>query len=136
MEALEKAVDRLNELKIPLDARLADVQRETRGDTRIPIHGGAGGEGVFNVITVDANSLEPELGWTSIRHGSSWIMTVEFTPEGPKSQGILSYSQSTNPASPFHSDQTRAYSQKQWDDLLFSEEAVEASVVSRKTVSE
>jgi acyl-homoserine-lactone acylase len=63
-------------------------------------------------------------------------MTVEFTPEGPKSQGILSYSQSTDPTSPFHSDQTRAYSQKQWDDLLFSEEAVEAATVSRKTVSE
>ena len=134
MEALEKAVTQLGELKIPLDAALGDVQRETRGEERIPIHGGSGTEGVFNVITVE--SLEPELGWTSIRHGSSWIMTVEFTPEGPKSQGILSYSQSTNPASPYHSDQTRAYSQKQWDDLLFSEEAVEAAVVSRKTVSE
>jgi acyl-homoserine-lactone acylase len=134
MEALDKAVTQLGELRIPLDAALGDVQRETRGEERIPIHGGSGTEGVFNVITVGA--VEPELGWTDIRHGSSWIMTVEFTPEGPKSQGILSYSQSTNPASPFHSDQTRAYSQKQWDDLLFSEEAVEAAVVSRKTVSE
>lgn len=132
--ALQKAVDTLTELKIPLDAALGDVQRETRGETRIPIHGGAGQEGVFNVITVD--SLEPELGWTSIRHGSSWIMTVEFTADGPKSQGILTYSQSVNPASPFHSDQTNAYSKKEWDDLLFSEEAVEAATVSRKTVSE
>ena len=53
LEALEKAVDKLNELKIPLDARLGDVQRETRGSERIPIHGGAGAEGVFNVITVE-----------------------------------------------------------------------------------
>ncbi len=134
LEALQKAVGTLGEMKIPLDAALGDVQRETRGDERIPIHGGAGQEGVFNVITVE--SLEPELGWTSVRHGSSWIMTVEFTADGPKSQGILTYSQSTDPASPFHSDQTRAYSAKQWDDLLFSEEAVEAAVVSRKTVSE
>lgn len=134
LEALQKAVDQLAELKIPLDAALGDVQRETRGEERIPIHGGAGQEGVFNVITV--GDLEPELGWTSIRHGSSWIMTVEFTADGPKSQGILTYSQSTDPTSPFHSDQTRAYSQKQWDDLLFSEEAVEAAVVSRKTVTE
>ena len=63
-------------------------------------------------------------------------MTVEFTADGPKSQGILTYSQSADPTSPFHSDETRAYSAKQWDDLLFSEEAVEAAVVSRKTVSE
>lgn len=134
LEALQKAVDTLTELKIPLDAALGDVQRETRGDERIPIHGGAGQEGVFNVITV--GKLEPELGWTDIRHGSSWIMAVEFGPEGPKSQGILTYSQSTDPASPFRSDQTRAYSAKQWDDLLFTEEAVEAATVSRKTVSE
>ncbi len=134
LEALQKAVDTLAEMKIPLDAALGAVQRETRGEERIPIHGGAGPEGVFNVITVE--NLEPELGWTSVRHGSSWIMTVEFTANGPKSQGILTYSQSADPTSPFHSDETRAYSQKQWDDLLFSEEAVEAAVVSRKTVSE
>ncbi len=134
LAALEKAVDRLNELKIPLDAKLGDVQRETRNGERIPIHGGAGQEGVFNVITVE--KLEPELGWTSIRHGSSWIMTVEFTPSGPKSQGILTYSQSVNPNAPNHSDQTKLYSQKGWDDLRFSEAAVEAGTLSRKTVSE
>jgi acyl-homoserine-lactone acylase len=134
MEALEKAVDKLNELKIPLDARLGDVQRETRNGERIPIHGGAGPEGVFNVITVE--NLEPELGWTSIRHGASWIMTVEFTPEGPKSQGVLTYSQSINPTSPFYSDQTKLYSRKGWDDLRFTEAAVEAGTVSRKTISQ
>ena len=56
------------------------MQRETRGAERIPIHGGAGPEGVFNVITVE--NLEPRLGWTSIRHGASWIMTMEFTARG------------------------------------------------------
>ena len=133
-EALRKAVDKLGELRIPLGARLGDVQRETRNGERIPIHGGAGPEGVFNVITVE--NLEPELGWTSIRHGSSWIMTVEFTPNGPKSEGILSYSQSVNPNSPHYSDQTHAYSRKQWDDLRFSEAAVEAGTITRKTISE
>ena len=133
-EALRKAVDRLAELRIPVDAPLGDVQRETRNGERIPIHGGAGPEGVFNVITVE--SLEPELGWTSIRHGSSWIMTVEFTPDGPKSQGILTYSQSVNPNSPHYSDQTHAYSRKQWDNLRFSEAEVDAGTVSRKTISE
>src|SRR5690606_8325941 len=134
MEALEKAVDKLNELGIPLDARLGDVQRETRGEERIPIHGGAGPEGVFNVITVE--NLEPKLGWTSIRHGASWIMTMEFTDKGPISQGILTYSESTDSTSPHHSDQTRLYSQKGWDDLLFKDEAVEAATVSRETISE
>jgi acyl-homoserine-lactone acylase len=134
LAALEKAVDKLNDLKIPLDARLGDVQRETRGQERIPIHGGAGPEGVFNVITVE--NLEPELGWTSIRHGASWILTVEFTDNGPVSQGILTYSQSTDSTSPHWSDQTHLYAKKGWDDLRFAEAAVEAGTVSRQTISE
>lgn len=132
--ALEKAVAELTALDIPLDARLGDVQAETRGDERIPIHGGAGPEGVFNVITVE--DLTPRLGWTSIRHGASWIMTMAFTPSGPVSQGILTYSESTDPTSAHFSDQTRLYSQKGWDDLRFSEAAVEAGAVSRIRVAE
>jgi len=134
LEAFAKAVDKLTELEIPANARLGDVQRETRGDERIPIHGGAGPEGVFNVITVE--SLEPKLGWTSIRHGASWIMTAEFTPSGPLSQGILTYSESTDATSPHHSDQTRLYSQKGWDDLRFTDAAVEAGTESRLTIVE
>ncbi len=134
MEALNKAVDKLNDLRIPLDARLGDVQRETRNGERIPIHGGAGPEGVFNVITVE--NLESELGWTSIRHGSSFIMAVEFTPQGPRSEGILTYSQSVNPNSPFYSDQTKLYSRKGWDELRFTEAAVEAGTLSQKTIFE
>ncbi len=134
LEAFAKAVDKLTELGIPADARLGDVQGETRGEERIPIHGGAGPEGVFNVITVE--SLEPKLGWTSIRHGASWIMTIEFTANGPVSQGILTYSEATDATSPHHSDQTRLYSQKGWDDLRFTDAAVEAGVESRLKIEE
>ena len=136
LAALETAVDKLAELKIPLDAKLGDVQAETRNGVRIPIHGGAGPEGVFNVISVQNDSLEPEKGWTSIRHGASWIYVVEFTDAGPKSQGFLSYSQSTDPTSPHHSDQTELYSKKGWDDLLWRDEDVEKATVSRTTISE
>ncbi|MEZ6031002.1 MAG: penicillin acylase family protein [Hyphomonadaceae bacterium] len=136
LAALETAVDKLNALKIPLDARLGDVQGETRNGVRIPIHGSAGPEGVFNVISVQNDSLEPEKGWTSIRHGASWIYVVEFTDDGPKSQGFLTYSQSTDPTSPHYSDQTELYSKKGWDDLLWRDEDVEKAVVSRTTISE
>jgi acyl-homoserine-lactone acylase len=134
--ALETAVAKLNELKIPLDAKLGDVQGETRNGVRIPIHGSAGPEGVFNVISVQNDSLEPEKGWTSIRHGASWIYAVEFTEQGPKSQGFLTYSQSTDPTSPHYSDQTELYSKKGWDDLLWRDEDVEKTTVSRVTIRE
>lgn len=136
LAALETAVDKLGELKIPLDAKLGDVQAETRNGKAIPIHGGAGPEGVFNVISVDNNSLEPVKGWTSIRHGASWIYVVEFTDAGPKSQGFLTYSESTDPTSPHYSDQTELYSRKGWDDLLFRDADVEKATVTRTTISE
>ena len=129
LAALVDSVKQLRDLKIPMTATLAQVQTEPRADgERIPIPGGPGPEGIFNVITpVD---LKPELGWTKIRHGSSWIMAVEFTGKGPVSQGVLSYSQSTNPASPHAADQTRLYSQKGWDDLHFTPAAIRKGAVS------
>ncbi len=136
LAALETAADKLNALQIPLDARLGDVQAETRNGKAIPIHGGAGPEGVFNVISVDNNSLEPVKGWTSIRHGASWIYAVEFTDQGPKSQGFLTYSESTDPTSPHYSDQTELYSKKGWDDLLFNDADLEKAVVTRTKISE
>lgn len=134
LAALVEAVAQLKTLNIPVDAPLRQVQNEPRVDGPVPIHGGPGPEGVFNVITPVA--LKPELGWTKIRHGSSWIMVVEFAKDGPRSQGILAYSQSTNPDSPHAADQTRAYSDKIWDDLRFSERAVKAGTVRRMVISE
>ncbi|WP_397399380.1 penicillin acylase family protein [Phenylobacterium sp.] len=129
LAALLDSVKQLRTLKIPMNATLAQVQTEPRaGGERIPIHGGPGPEGIFNVIT--PVELKPELGWTKIRHGSSWIMAVEFTPKGPISQGVLSYSQSTNPTSPNAADQTRLYSQKGWDDLNFTPAAIRRAAVS------
>jgi len=134
LAALQAAVDQLEAARIPLDARLGDVQAETRNGERIPIHGGAGPEGVFNVITVE--DFQPEKGWVSIRHGASWIYAVEFTEQGPRSEGFLTYSQSTDSTSPHYSDQTQLYSRKGWDDLLWSRDAVEAATVSRTELRE
>lgn len=110
------------------------MQTEPRANgERIPIHGGPGPEGIFNVIT--PVNLQPEKGWTKIRPGSSWIMTVEFTPKGPISQGVLAYSQSSKPDSPHAADQTRLYSQKGCDDLRFTEAAVRRDAVSKTVLA-
>ncbi len=134
LEALQTAAGTLAQLKLPLDARWGDVQSETRNGVRIPIHGGAGRHGVFNVIY--ANEPKPGLGWTNVVHGSSWVMVVEFTEDGPVSEGVLTYSQSTNPESEHHSDQTLLYSAKGWDDLRFTDEAVEAGTIERVEIFE
>jgi acyl-homoserine-lactone acylase len=134
LAALVDSVKQLRALNIPMNATLGQIQNEPRaGGERIPIHGGPGPEGIFNVITpVD---LKAEKGWTKIRHGSSWIMAVEFTDKGPMSQGVLAYSQSTNPTSPHAADQTRLYSQKGWDDLYFTPAAVNKAAVSTRVLT-
>lgn len=133
LKALVDAVAELDRLHIPADASLGQVQTEPRNAEAIPIHGGPGAEGIFNVI---APAPPVDGGWRKVGLGSSWIMAVEFTDQGPVSQGVLSYSQSTNPASPHYGDQTRLYSQKGWDDLRFTPEAVKAGAVSTLTLTE
>lgn len=133
LKALVEAVKELDTLHIPVDAPLGQVQSEPRGEKHIPIHGGPGPEGIFNVITP---AKAADGGWAKIVHGSSWIMAVEFTDKGPVSQGVLSYSQSTNPASPHFGDQTELYSKKGWDDLRFTPAAVKAGAVTTLVLDE
>jgi acyl-homoserine-lactone acylase len=134
LQALVDGVKELDAKHIAFDTPLGQVQSEPRGDRHIPIHGGPGPEGIFNVIT--PAGLSDGAGWAKIRHGSSWIMTVEFTDHGPVSEGVLSYSQSTNPTSPHFGDQTELYSRKGWDDLRFTPAAVKAGAVSTLVLDE
>ena len=134
LTALGQAVLTMNQAGIPLDARLGDVQGVTRRGERIPIHGGRGEAGVFNVI--GSVGFTPGVGWTDVSTGSSWIMTVYFTDDGPRSEGVLTYSESTNPNSVHSSDQTKLYSNYGWEDLYFTEAAVENATVSRDVVFE
>jgi acyl-homoserine-lactone acylase len=118
LEALGQAVNRIEGAGIALDARLGFLQSVTRSGERIEIHGGPGGEGIFNVITAAWRGAE---GYPEVQHGSSFVMAAEMTPEGPRSRAILTYSQSTDPSSPHYADQTRLYEDKGWTDMLFDE---------------
>lgn len=127
LEALRTAAGQLAQLQIAPDAPLGEVVGEMRGDQRIPIHGGPARTGVFNMI----NPVDPVpgRGWTSILHGSSWIYTVEFNEKGPVSEGVLSYSQSTDPTSAHFADQTVLYSSKGWDSLHFDLDEARAAAL-------
>ncbi|WP_300526822.1 penicillin acylase family protein [Maricaulis sp.] len=132
LAALRSAAEQLAQLQLAPDAPLGDVMGEMRGETRIPIHGGPSGTGVFNMII--PGSPVPGTGWTSVRHGSSWIMTVEFSDEGVRSEGVLTYSQSTDPTSPHYGDQTRLYSEKGWEALYLDIDEARAAAVSTSII--
>jgi acyl-homoserine-lactone acylase len=111
--ALATAVSDLEGAGIPLDAPLGETQYVTRNGERIPIHGGPGALGTFNVISTSWRSGE---GLSEPTHGSSFIIAASMNGKKcPKVKTILTYSQAaTNPESPHYADQTRVYSAKRW----------------------
>jgi len=127
-QSFADAVKDLRDNGIALDARLGDVQYERRGAERIPIHGGPGGVGVFNAINVGWDPPRGNL-YSNVPHGSSFVMAAQFTddPDCPvDTRTILTYSQSTNPNSPYFADQTRMFSDKEWKDEAFCEDEIAA----------
>lgn len=113
--ALQAAVARLGKEGIPLDARWGDVHFAQRNADRIAIHGAHGELGVLNV----QQAVPVPTGLTPV-HGTSYIQVVGFDAAGPVADAILSYSQSTDPASAHYGDQTKEYSAKRWHRLPFT----------------
>ena len=129
-QSFADAVTDLRNAGIPLDAPLRDWQYERRGAERIPIHGGPGGVGR---VQRDQRRAGPAPARTpatrNVPHGSSFVMVAQFTgdPDCPvDARTILTYSQSTNPNSPYFADQTRMFSNKQWVDEAYCEDEIAA----------
>jgi hypothetical protein len=123
-QSFADAVSDLRNAGIPLDAPLRGWQYERRGNERIPIHGGPGGVSIFNAINVGWVGSGSNPGYPNVPHGSSFVMASQFTddPDCPvDTRTILTYSQSTNPSSPYFADQTRMFSNKQWVDEPYCE---------------
>jgi acyl-homoserine-lactone acylase len=121
--ALADAVTDLENAGIPLDAGLRGYQYEKRGEEKIPISGGPGTLGVFNAINVNWTSNG---GYPNVPHGSSHVQSVELTGGCPIAKTILTYSQSTDPTSPYFGDQTRMFSNKEWVTWPFCDADVSA----------
>ena len=133
LAALNEAVAELDTAGIALDAPWGEVQQWRAGEERIPIHGGPGTAGVLNYQ--DARPA-PGGGLVPV-HGTSYIQIVGFDDRGPVVDAILSYSQSTNPASPHYADQTRAYAAKQWHRLPFHKRDIAKQAIAKpKRISE
>lgn len=121
LKALADAAAELDKMGSALDAEWGKVQFARRGDDPIPVHGGPQAAGVLNL-----QNSRPTAGGFEPVHGSSYIQIVGFDNVGPVADAILSYSQSTNPASPHFGDQTREYAAKRWHRLPFTAKAIAA----------
>ncbi|MFV2120142.1 penicillin acylase family protein, partial [Streptomyces sp. Act-28] len=117
--ALRGAVAELRAAGIPLDAPLGEHQFVVRDGRRVPVHGGTG-TGVWNMTVPVWNAAGG--GYTEVRHGTSHVQAVGWDDSRcPVARTLLSYSQSSDPGSPHHADQTRLYSQERWVTARFCE---------------
>lgn len=121
LAAVEKAQETLAKSEIALDAPLGDIQYASRNERKIPIPGGEGWAGAFSMIVTQL-SPEPGVGYSPIIHGNSIMEVVSWDDDGKVvPRGILTYSQSQEPDSPYYADQTELYSRGEWIDLPFHE---------------
>jgi len=117
-EALDGAVKAIRTSGYTLDATLGGVQRPAITEEAIALHGGEEFEGVLNNLGRQEPAPINKAG-LRIDYGTSYVQTVTFDAKGPVAQAILTYGQSTNPASPHANDQMREFSAKRWHTLPF-----------------
>jgi acyl-homoserine-lactone acylase len=90
----------------------------------IPIHGG-NGRFMFSVIS---SNFVDQVGYADIPAGNSYIQTVTWDEtECPDAYAVLTYSQSTDPASEHYADMTQVYSDKGWNDMPFCAADIQAA---------
>ncbi|WP_234044937.1 penicillin acylase family protein [Streptomyces adelaidensis] len=118
--ALADAVQDFAARDLPVDTELGAVQKWAG----IPLSGCTGEKGCFNVLRAgpDSGTGTPPAD----AFGTSFLMAVELTPDGPRTHTLLTYGQSANPASPHYTDQTRLYSREEW----VRERFIEAEIAS------
>jgi len=156
-----RAVQVIDAAGLAYDATLGDVQFVERSlpdgsatGVKIPwggAHNIEGGFNVFNIIPGNNGTLLPRHTYTPlnsnsmmsaeaqgyhINYGSSWMMVINFTDDGPKGRGILTYSQSRGYGSDHFLDQTMRYSnQPGLRDIYFTEDEISANVINEVTLS-
>jgi acyl-homoserine-lactone acylase len=65
-----------------------------------------------------------------INYGTSFLLSLSYTDDGPMAEAFLTYSQSGDPSSPHFTDQTKRFSKKQWRKILFKPEDIKQDAKS------
>jgi acyl-homoserine-lactone acylase len=127
-KALGDAVAALRTAGFAPDAALGEAQTRMVRGQKIAIPGGDEFEGVLNKVESQGQPVIGANGY-NINYGTSYIQVVGFDERGPVAQALLTYGQSSDPASPRAFDQLAMFSQKQWLPLPFHRADVEAQRV-------
>ncbi|MHC8320166.1 bifunctional acylase PvdQ [Pseudomonas sp. GB2N2] len=121
-EAMLASVQKVSQSGLNKDSRWGDIQVVSSGGQQTPIHGGPGTLGVYNAI----QSVPRTDGKREVVSGTSYLQIVTFDDQGPQAKGLLAFSLSSDPASQYANDQTRAFSKKQLSVMPFTEQQITA----------
>ena len=131
VEALSGAVQALDAAGVALDAPWREVQVVVRNGVQIPVHGGDPRAGVYGAISAGLGD-----GRYTPWSGNSYLQAVTWDDECPVADTVLAPSQSSDPESPHHADQTELYSRKEWVLFPYCEAEIEAAQIGETVVVE
>lgn len=142
LQAMARSVQTIAAADYEVDSTLGAAQFTERSDTRIPIHGGTGVDGVTNIVDWSGRSSSTEpasprgapvaVGSSlhgdgyRVNYGTSFVMTVDFTSADVEAWALLVYGQNDDPTSPQFDAQTLAFSEKEWRRVAFRQVDIEA----------
>lgn len=132
---LADAVQNLRAHHVALDATIGDVQHAPQS-RKISLPGCFGESsaqdmGCFNAIYSPAGTPAtsgPVNGgpYGQVNDGSSLVMTTQLNRSGPVSEGILTYSQASDPRSRWYANMTRLYAAGRWVKLPYTASQLKA----------
>jgi acyl-homoserine-lactone acylase len=133
---MSDAIAALRQAKVPLGAPWGSLQvAGDRGAPPIPLGGGSGDSAGNANALASHDPRSNKQYYRPVTYGSSHIQAVAFLPGGRVSvHTILTYGQSEDPTSPYSSDQTRMFSDKQWVHFAWTRGEVLRRLVSSQVV--
>ena len=155
LQLLARAVQVLGVAGVPVDATLGDVQFALRNGTKVPIHGGNSFDGTTNVVGFSgASILDPAvqdlerqfIAPTSslvrvgentgylIANGTSFLMALAFTDDGPEARVFLNYSNTEDRTDPAYVEATERFSAKDWRTVAWTGDQIDDEATGTKTV--
>ena len=138
--ALDAAEARLRAAGVAVDAPLGAAQRAPRRDASLAVPGGDDLDGVANVVgyrhfnasLLPATPRGPAsaTGLTRdgyvVNYGSSFVLAAELTAAGPRARALLTYGNSSDPASPHYRDQLERFADGALRPVRFTEADIAA----------
>ena len=124
----EPVANALREAMLASTAAVSQLGLTRWGDIQVsgqtPMHGGPQQLGIYNAM----QTVPRADGKREVVSGTSYLQIVTFDDNGPQAMGVLAFSESSNPASQYSKDQTRAFSEKKLRPLPFTDAQIQADL--------